>query len=120
MDMIAHQAIAVQIERLAFLEVGDGLEEREIVTVAVKYRLAVVSAVDHVIDQPVIDRSQGARHSGRLLKSAVLVKPKIVLTPFTYPATVPDTVSPYFRIYSVRKVNHVFTGNGRPTFSLGC
>ena len=33
MDVIAHQAVAVQVERLPRLEVGEGLEERDIVAV---------------------------------------------------------------------------------------
>jgi hypothetical protein len=47
----------------------------------VKNLLAIVAAVDYVIDQAVGDGVEGAGHAGNLLGRVARVK-KIVLTPF--------------------------------------
>ena len=57
MDVIAHQAISVQVERHAFLQIGHRLEECAIVSVAVEHRLAVVAAVDDVVHKTIGYRS---------------------------------------------------------------
>lgn len=57
MDVIAHQAITVQVEGLALLQIGHGLQKGQIIAFAAKNRLPVVAAVDHVIHKPVVDRS---------------------------------------------------------------
>jgi hypothetical protein len=73
MDMIAHQTVAVQFKRLAFFEVGDGVEKSHVVAFVAKNRLAVVATIDHVIHQSIVNRSQRARHGDRLTEFLVFV-----------------------------------------------
>jgi hypothetical protein len=55
MDVVAHKAIAVQLECFALLQVGDGLEERRLVALGLKNGLAVIATVDDVVNQSVGD-----------------------------------------------------------------
>ena len=83
MDMIAHQAVAVQFKRFALLEVGNGLEKSHIIAFVAKNRLAVVATIDPMIHPSVVDRPQRARHGDNLSDFLLLRKTKIVLTPFS-------------------------------------
>jgi hypothetical protein len=56
-EMIRHQAIAVELERATFFELRQGTQKRRIVVRLVKDILTIVPAVDHVIDQTVVDGS---------------------------------------------------------------
>jgi len=51
MDMIAHQTITEQLERLSLFQVADRLEESRIVALAEEHGLPVVATIDHVVDQ---------------------------------------------------------------------
>jgi hypothetical protein len=62
-----------------FLEFREGLQKGFEVALLQKHRLPIVAAVDHMIDQAVMNRSQRARHCGSLNRRQVVVK-KIVLT----------------------------------------
>ena len=62
MKMIREQAIAVQFKRLPLLQFGQGLQERLEISLLQEHRLAIVAAVDDMVDQAVIDRSRRARH----------------------------------------------------------
>ena len=84
MKMITQEAVAVKLERLALFDIGQCLEEGLVVAALVKHVLAIVAAVNYVIDEAVGDGAQGAGHASRLRKLARNVK-KIVLTPFFKP-----------------------------------
>lgn len=58
LKMIRHQAVAVQLERPAFFELGQGAEKRRVVVRLVKDILAIIAAVDDVVDQAVVDGAQ--------------------------------------------------------------
>jgi hypothetical protein len=66
MKVIAHQAIAVELERLAVLEVGKRGEKGLKVGRLAKDTLAIVATIDYVVNQAVVDWSQGAWHSGNV------------------------------------------------------
>ena len=57
MDVVAHQTIAVKPEGLPYLRVRNRLEEGVEVSFALKNRLSIVAAVDHVVDEAVGDRA---------------------------------------------------------------
>ena len=63
MDVVAHKAIAVQVEWFSLLQVRDRFQKRRIVAFAVKNRLAIVATVDDVVNQSVGNGAQGAWHS---------------------------------------------------------
>jgi len=50
MKMVAHQAIAVKLERLPLLEICYCLQERPEVALLMKHVLAVIAAVDDMVD----------------------------------------------------------------------
>jgi hypothetical protein len=52
---IVEQGLAVEHERLALLEVAECLEKRHIIAFAGKHALVVVAAIDHVVDQIIVD-----------------------------------------------------------------
>jgi len=56
-DVVAHQTIAKEIEGLALLEIGDGLEERRKVASGRKDVLTIVATIDYVVDQAIGDRT---------------------------------------------------------------
>ena len=81
MKMVAHQAVAVQLKRLACLQVGQRGEERLKIGRLAENQLAVVAQIDDVVNQAVGDRSQGRGIAVNLATDASGVK-EIVLTPF--------------------------------------
>jgi hypothetical protein len=83
-NVVAHQAIAVQVKRFSLLEVGNRSEERPVVAFAKEHRLAVVAPINHVVDQAVGDGTWRARHNANLHQCRLPDTRKIVLTPF-YP-----------------------------------
>lgn len=82
MDVISHQAIAVQLKPLPFFEVPEGLEKGEIIAVVKKHGLAVVATIDYVVHQPIGNWSQRSRHGDNLPRLRKRYKTQIVLTPF--------------------------------------
>ena len=67
--MIAHRAVAVQIEWLAFFQIGDGVEKSDVIAFVAKDRLPVIATIDYVVHKPVVDRSQGSRYGNRLART---------------------------------------------------
>src|SRR5262245_7474990 len=70
MKMIVQQAVAVKFERLALLKLGQRCQKGLEVSRFVKYILPIVATIDHVVDQAVVNRSQGARHGSKASGSA--------------------------------------------------
>jgi hypothetical protein len=58
MKVIGHETIAEEAKRKAFLGLGEGLEEGDAVGVVAQDKSAVVTAIEGVIDETVVD---GAR-----------------------------------------------------------
>lgn len=54
-----HEAVTVELERSPLLQDTDGLEEPDVVSVIEEH----AGAIDDVVDQTVVDRSQGSGHS---------------------------------------------------------
>ena len=71
---VAHEAIAIQVERFSLLQIRDGLQKRQKISLTIENRLVIVAAVDAVVNQAVGDRSQGAWHSGSLAEDHRFVK----------------------------------------------
>ena len=69
MDVVGHEAVAVELERLPLLQVGEGLEEGGVVVVVEEDRCAVVAAVDDVVDEPVVDGSQAVLAWRQIIRS---------------------------------------------------
>ena len=61
-DVVGHEAVAVERERPSLLQIADRPEESSVVLVIVEHRGAVVAPVDDVVDEVVVDGTQGARH----------------------------------------------------------
>jgi hypothetical protein len=57
LDVVAHEAIAVQIEAFSFLQVGDGFQKRQKVPFALEDCLPIVATIDYVVNQAVGDGS---------------------------------------------------------------
>ena len=72
--MVGHEAIAVQVERFSLLQIGNRLQKRLKISFTLENRLAIVAAIDDVVNQAVGDRSQGAWHSRNLADAPRLVK----------------------------------------------
>ena len=60
--MIGHETIAEEAKRIAFLGLGEGLEEGDAVGVIAKDVGAVVAAIEGMIDETVIDGARWASH----------------------------------------------------------
>src|SRR5690606_16040949 len=60
--MIVEQAVAVERKRLSLLEVAESLQERCEIAGLAEHILSIVATIDHVVNQAVFNRSQGARH----------------------------------------------------------
>jgi hypothetical protein len=56
-DVVSHKAVAVQLERLPLLQVSQGLEEGDIISLLFEHRLAIVATVNHVVGQTIGNRS---------------------------------------------------------------
>jgi len=82
MKMVAHQAVAIELERLARLQVGNHLEKGAVIGLLVEDVLAVVATIDDVVHEAFVDQSQRPWH-GRNLSLAVGRVKKIVLTLFS-------------------------------------
>ena len=65
-EVIIEQAISVEHERLSFLQVAKGMEKGFKVALLAKHILAIITAIDDVVDQAIFNRSQGARHLGSI------------------------------------------------------
>ncbi len=61
--MIRHQAIAVEPERVAQLGLCHAGKEGSMVIIVVEDDLAIIAAIDRVINQPVFNRSQWSSHA---------------------------------------------------------
>ena len=68
MEVVAEQTVAVQCEWLTLFEIVGRLEKRLEVTLLAKYILPIISTIDPMVNQTVIDGTQGARH-GLILPS---------------------------------------------------
>ena len=64
MDVVVHQAIAVQFEWPWLFQVGHVAEKRDVVSFVKEDRLPDVATIDNVVDQAVGDRSQRTGHAG--------------------------------------------------------
>ena len=62
MKVIGHETIAEEAKRIAFLGLGEGLEEGDAVGVIAKDVGAVVAAIEGMIDETVIDGARWASH----------------------------------------------------------
>ena len=51
MNVVVHQAIAIELERLALFQLGQRLKKRLEVGLLVKHVLPVVATIDDVVDQ---------------------------------------------------------------------
>ena len=65
-DVVGHQAIAIELERPPLLQVGERFEERGVILVVEEDRGAVVAAVDDMVDESVTDRSKWSGHGDRV------------------------------------------------------
>jgi len=61
-EVIVEQAVAVELERLPLLQLGECDKEGRKIGPLAKHVLAVVATIDHVVNEAIINRSQGARH----------------------------------------------------------
>jgi len=75
-NVIAHQTVAEQLERLAFFQIADRPQERQIVAVVEEDRLPTVPTIDHMIDQPIGNRAKWSGHAGKLPEKKPLVNRK--------------------------------------------
>jgi len=66
MEMIRHQTIAEEAERVTSLRLGQGLQEREVILGGEEDGSAVVAAVNRMIEEAVRDRSRRSRHEGKV------------------------------------------------------
>ena len=64
--VIGHEAIAIELERPALLQVADRLQECLVIPVVEEDRCAVVAAIDDVVDETVADRSKWSGHEVRI------------------------------------------------------
>ena len=55
MEVIGHETIAEEAERIAFLGPGEGLEEGDVVGVVAEDLGAIVAPIDGVIDQIILN-----------------------------------------------------------------
>ncbi len=62
-DVVGHEAVAVELEGAGTLKVAEGVEEGNVVAIGVEDGGAVVAAVDDVVDEAITDRSQGSWHN---------------------------------------------------------
>jgi len=62
MEVVRHQAIAEEPERVPLLRLGQGLEKRLVVLGIGKDVGPVITPVQGMIDQAILDRSQKASH----------------------------------------------------------
>ncbi len=69
MEVIGHQAIAEEAERIALPGGGEGLEEGKAVVIVHEDVGAVVAAVDRVVGQPFFDGSGGSSPGGEPIRS---------------------------------------------------
>ena len=63
MEVVGHQAVAVEAERVAELRLAERGEEGVVVGVVVEDVLAVVAAAEGVEDQAVVVRSEWSSHA---------------------------------------------------------
>lgn len=61
-EMVGHEAVAVEAKRIAFFRFPQGLEEGEIIVSPEENVSTVVSAVDRVIQQTIRHGSRSTRH----------------------------------------------------------
>jgi hypothetical protein len=66
MDVVRHEAIAEEIKGTPSLEIAQGFEERRVIVIVMKDDSAVVASVDRVINELVIDGSEGSGHRERI------------------------------------------------------
>ena len=64
-EVVAHQAIAEESEREAFVSAGEGGEEGLVIVGAVEDAVAVVAAIDGVVDEAIGGGAGKTRHGLR-------------------------------------------------------
>jgi hypothetical protein len=69
--MIVQQAIAVQLKGPALFEVGQRREKGLEVGRFMEYVLAVIAAIDHMVDQAIVDGTQRTGHTPQGSRTAV-------------------------------------------------
>jgi hypothetical protein len=79
--VIVEQAVTEQLERIALFELRQRLQEGLEIRLFTKHFLAVVAAVDDMVDQAAVNGSQRAWHSAKIADCGSTVD-KIVLTRF--------------------------------------
>ena len=68
MEMVAHQAVRIQLKRLALSQVEQGIEKCLVISLAEEYLLAVVATVHHVVHEAGSDRTKRSRHVAKLAR----------------------------------------------------
>src|SRR5262245_3040273 len=69
-DVVRHQAVAIQLERLPLTQVRCGLEESLKIRAVEEDLLPVVPTIHDVVNQPWSNRSQWTRHRSRIADAA--------------------------------------------------
>jgi len=65
-EVVGHQAIAVEPERVAELRPAEGVEEGAEIAIVVEDGVAIVAPAEGMEGQAIVNRSQGASHAPRL------------------------------------------------------
>jgi hypothetical protein len=68
--MVVQEAVAVKLEWFALFEIDQCRQKGLEIGRLVEYVLAVVAAIDNVINQAIVDRSQGAGHEAMVAAPA--------------------------------------------------